>query len=152
MPHIEPYDFVTWMHILAIALGGGSAMIILLLSGFEDTREDLRGLTALLWRKTALWAFRAALVLGIVLLLMRIHAGDRPFDAIYLHWKLPLVALLVVCSELAPRSLGAAKRGAAMLAFMFFLFASFVSVNQGAFGTIRRTGAGPITGAVVPGN
>jgi hypothetical protein len=152
MPHLDSYDVVKWMHILTMAMGGGTAMLILLLSGFEDSREDLRGLTAVLWRRTTAWAFRAALALGIVLLALRIHAGDQPFEAIYLHWKLPLVVLLLACSEMAPRSLGAAKRGAPMLALMFFLLTTFVSVNQGAFGTLRRTGAGPITGAVVPGN
>jgi hypothetical protein len=152
MPHIETYDFVKWMHILAMAMGGGSAMVVLILVGLEDSREDLKGLTALLWRRTAAWAFRIALVLGIVLLTLRIQAGDQPFEAIYLHWKMPLVILLLACSEMAPKSLAAGKRGAALLAFMFFLFATFVSVNQAAFGTLRHTSSAPLTGSVSQGD
>jgi hypothetical protein len=126
--------------------------VVLILVGLEDSREDLKGLTALLWRRTAAWAFRVALVLGIVLLALRIQAGDQPFQAIYLHWKMPLVTLLLVCSEMAPRSLAAGKRGAALLAFMFFLFTTFVSVNQAAFGTLRRTSSAPLTGTVSQGD
>ena len=152
MPHIETYDFVKWMHILAMAMGGGSAMVVLILVGLEDSRDDLKGLTALLWRRTAAWAFRVALVLGIVLLALRIQAGDQPFQAIYLHWKMPLVTLLLVCSEMAPRSLAAGKRGAALLAFMFFLLATFVSVNSEAFGTVQRARANGFSGTVSQGD
>jgi uncharacterized membrane protein len=151
MPHFNSYDFLKWMHILAMAMGGGSAMIILILVGFEESRDDLKGLTAVLWRRTTAWAFRAALVLGVALLVMRFQAGDQPFAALYLHWKLVLVVLLLACSEMAPKSLGKGKRGAALLAFMFFLFATCVSVNHEAFGTAKRAQGGAFTGAVVQG-
>ena len=155
MPHLETYDFIKWLHVLAVALGGGSAMIILVLAGFEDSREDLRGLTAVLWRRTTAWAFRLAFLLGAVLLGMRIHFGDQPFEARYLHWKLVLVVLLLVFSELSPKALGRARRGAALLAFLLFLMATFVSVNHDAFGTLHKPGegaAGHYSGAVEPGN
>lgn len=142
MPHFETYDLVKWLHVLAVALGGGSAMIILLLAGFEDSREDLRGLTAVLWRRTAAWAFRLAFLLGAVLLGMRFHFGDQPFEAGYLHWKLTLVLVLLVGSELSSKALGRARRGTTLLVFLMFLLASFVSVNHAAFGTSHRPGQG----------
>jgi uncharacterized membrane protein len=154
MLHLETYSLIKWLHLLAVALGGGAAMMILLLAGFEDSREDLRGLTAVLWRRTAAWAFRLAVVLGVVLLVLRFASGDQPFEARYLHWKLVLVVLLLVCSELSPRTLGRARRGSAMLAFLFFLMATFVSVNKDAFGTLHRPGqgaAGHYSGAVQAG-
>lgn len=155
MPHLDTFSFVKWLHVLAVALGGGSAMIILVLTGFEDSREDLRGLTAVLWRRTAAWAFRIAFLLGAVLLGMLFFYGAQPFEARYLHWKLVMVVLLLVASELAPKALGRARRGGAMLAFLMFLMATFVSVNRDAFGTLHKPGqgaAGHYTGSVSTGN
>jgi uncharacterized membrane protein len=155
MPHLDIYTFIKWLHVLAVALGGGSAMMILLLSGFEDSREDLRGLTAVLWRKTAAWAFRLAFLLGATLLGLRFWYGDQPFEARYLHWKLVMVVLLLVASELSPKALGRARRGGAMLAFLMFLMATFVSVNHDAFGTLHKPGqgaSGHYSGSVVTGN
>ena len=66
MPDFEAYSIVKWLHVIAVALGGGSAMIILVLVGFEESREDLKGLTSILWKRTTAWAFRLAVVFGIV--------------------------------------------------------------------------------------
>jgi uncharacterized membrane protein len=156
MPQFDVYSMIKWLHLTAFALGGGSAMVILILVGLEDTREDLKGMTSVLWRRTTAWAFRVAVLLGITLLVMRILAGEQPFAAKYLHWKLGLVVLLLVCSELSGKALGKARRGAALLAFLLFLMATFVSVNHDAFGTVvHRAGngaAGTYTGTVEQGD
>jgi uncharacterized membrane protein len=153
MPDFETYSILKWLHLLFLALGGGSAMVILILVGFEDARDDLKGLTSLLWKRTTAWAFRLAVLLGIVLLAMRMRAGEHPFDARYLHLKLALVALLLLCSEMSGRALARARRGAAILAFLLFLLASFVAVNRNAFGrVVRRVQSGSYTGAVTQGN
>jgi len=151
MPHFNAYDFIKWLHLVALAMGGGAAMVILVLVGFEDSRDDLKGMTSLLWKRTAAWAFRLAVVLGLVLLFMRIHDGDQPFAAAYLHWKLTLVFLLLMCSEMSPRALAGARRGVVMLAFMFFLMATFVTVNKDAFGTAKRVRGASFNGAVEQG-
>jgi uncharacterized membrane protein len=151
MPHFESYSLIKWLHLVSIAMGRGSAMVVLVLAGLEDTREDLKGLTSVLWRRTTAWAFRLAVLLGIVLLVLRFHMGDQPFAARYLHLKLVLVALMLVCSELSGKALGRSRRGAAMLAFLFFLMATFVQVNGNAFGTFGSLGAnaaGHYSGAV----
>jgi uncharacterized membrane protein len=143
MPEFEAYYIVKWLHLLCVALAGGSAMIILILVGFEDGREDLKGLTSILWRRTAAWAFRLAMILGIVLLTLQIRAGGHPFQARYLHIKLVLVVLVLMFSELSGRNLAKAKRGAAILAFLLFLMTTFVSVNSAAFGNLRHRPANP---------
>ena len=149
MPQFEVYSFVKWLHVLALALGGGSAMIILILVGFEEGREDLKGMTSILWKRTAAWGFRLAVVFGIVLLALRVHAGDHPFDARYLHLKLTLVVLLLLSSELSGKALAGARRGAAMLALLMFLMVTFVSVNKAAFGWVKHPASGgPFTGTV----
>jgi hypothetical protein len=154
MPDFESYSIVKWLHVLSMALGGGSAMIILILVGFEDGREDHKGLTSILWKRTAAWAFRLAVLLGILLLAMRMHAGDHPFLARYLHVKLALVLLLLGCSELSGKALARARRGAAILAFLLFLMVTFVAVNRDAFGWVThhsRPAGGSFTGAVEQG-
>ena len=153
MPDFDTYSFIKWLHLVALALGGGSAMIILILVGFEDGREDLKGLTSILWKRTAAWAFRLAVVLGIVLLALRMRAGDHPFEARYLHLKLTLVLLLLICSELSGKSLAKARRGATMLAFLLFLMTTFVTVNRDAFGWAKHpaSSTGVISGAVEKG-
>lgn len=154
MPDFTVYEFVKWLHIIALSLGGGAAMVILVLVGFEDTREDLKGMTSILWRRTAAWGFRLAVVAGLALLVMRIHDGDQPFAALYLHWKLALVALLLLCSERSAKALARSQRGLPLLAFVFFLMATFVSVNHDAFGVRKPSGpaaAGQYSGSVEPG-
>lgn len=152
MPHFDTFTMIKTLHILCFTLAGGAAMVILILVGFEESREDLRGLTSILWKRTASWGFRIAVLLGLVLLGMKIKAGDQPFQAIYLHWKLPLVLLLLVFSEMTPKALAARKRGAPLLAFLLFLTVVFVSVNGAAFGTTRSHDAlGPYSGTMEPG-
>jgi hypothetical protein len=109
-------------------------MVILILIGFEAEREELKGLTAVLWKRTASWAFRIAVVLGLVLLAIKVQRGDHPFAAGYLHWKLALAFVLLMFSEMAPRALGNNRRGAPLLAFLLFLLVTFVTVNKDAFG------------------
>ena len=153
MPHFDKlYPLVRWLHLTFLALGGGSAMVILILVGFEDSREDLHGLTSVLWKRTAAWLFRIAVLLGLALLAMKSANGEHPFQMIYLHWKLPLVFLLLMCSEMAPRALAGRKRGAPLLAFVLFLLVVFVSANGAAFGSSAgKTHLGPYTGSMEPG-
>lgn len=152
MPHFDTFTLIKSLHILCLALAGGAAMVILVLVGFEDSREDLQGLTSILWKRTAAWGFRLAVLLGLVLLAMKIKAGDQPFHLIYMHWKLPLVFFLLMFSEMSPKALAARKRGAPLLAFLLFLAVVFVSVNGGAFGeTHAREALGPYSGSMEPG-
>ena len=156
MPDFSVYDFIKWLHLVALAMGGGAAMVVLILVGFEDSRDDLHGMTSLLWKRTAAWGFRLAVLAGICLLALRLHDGDHPFDALYLHWKLVLVVLLLMCSELSGKSLARSRHGLPMLAFLFFLLVTFVSVNHDAFGMRKRpaepSGGGQYTGAVEQGS
>jgi hypothetical protein len=135
-----------------MALAGGSAMVILILMGFEATRDDLKGLTALLWRRTAAWGFRFAFLLGLVLLAMKFRYGAEPFQENYLHWKLALAFLVLAFSEMSPKALAKQKFGAPLLAFVLFLLTTFVSVNHGAFGVrAPKEHLGPYSGTMEPG-
>jgi hypothetical protein len=137
---------------ISFALGGGSAIVILVLVGLEDSREDLQGLTSLLWKRTAAWGFRFAFLLGLILLGLKIKAGAEPFSAVYLHWKLPLAFLLLMFSEMSPKTLAKRKRGAALLAVVLFLLTVFVSANHDAFGsTAPKAHLGPYTGSMEAG-
>jgi uncharacterized membrane protein len=153
MPQLEFYSLIKWLHLLALALAGGSAMVILVLVGFEDSREDLKGLTSLLWKRTTAWAFRIAVLLGIVLVVLQQRSGAQPFAFTYLHYKLVLVFLLLMCSEMSGKALARARRGTALLAFVFFLLATFVAVNKDAFAVVKphRLAPGAYTGAVEQG-
>ena len=152
MPQFELFSVLRWLHLTALALGGGAAMVILILVGYEESREDLHGLTRLLWKWTAAWAFRLAVLLGLALLALKFRDGGRPFQMVYLHWKLPMVLLLLMFSEMSPRALGSRKRGAPLLAFLLFLLVVFVSANGAAFGTTApRTHLGPYDGRVEAG-
>ncbi len=152
MPHFDTFTLVRWLHIVTLALAGGSAMVVLLLVGFEESREDLKGLTSLLWKRTAAWGFRFAFLLGLGLLLWKVKIGAMPFDAVYLSWKLPLATFLLMFSEMTPKALAAGKRGAPMLAFVLFLLVVFVSVNHEAFGyKAPKAHMGPYTGSMESG-
>ena len=149
MPHFDTFTMLRTLHILCLARSGGAAMVILVLVGFEESREDLHGLTSLLWKRTASWGFRLAVLLGLALLAMKFQNGGRPFQEIYLHWKLPLVFLLLMFSEMTPRALATRKRGAPLLAFLLFLLVVFVSANHGAFGsTAAKAHLGPYSGSM----
>jgi hypothetical protein len=134
MPHFQSYDLVKWLHFACLATAGGAAVVAILLSGLEDDREDLRGLAATLWKQVVAWGFRLTVVFGLILLAMGLHRGDRPFDSRYFPLKMVLVALLLVMSEISPRSLALAKRGAPLIALLMFLLSTFVVINGNAFG------------------
>lgn len=131
---IEAVNLVRWLHFVTLTVGGGAAVVALLLSGFEEGREDLRGLAATVWSKVVGWAFRLALVAGIVLLVLMMQGGQNPFKAgIYFHIKLTLVLILVGLSEMTPKALAAGKRGSALLVMVLFLAAAFTVFNKGMF-------------------
>ena len=131
---LEAVNLVRWLHFVTLAVGGGAAVVALLLSGFEEGREDLQGLAATVWSKVVAWSFRLALIAGIALLVMMIQGGQNPFKAgAYFHIKLTLVFLLVGLSEMTPKALAAGKRGSALLVLVLFLAVSFVVFNKGLF-------------------
>jgi hypothetical protein len=134
MPKFETFFLIQWMHWVALALGGGGAVAALLMSGYEETREDLQGLSAALWAKLCLWSFRLTVLLGLLLMAMVWHASGNPFQATpHLYWKLPLVILLLIASESSPKTLAQGKRGAPLLALALFLLTTFVTVNRTTF-------------------
>jgi len=133
MPHFETYSLVKWLHFVALAIGGGAAVVALLLSGFEDEREDLRGLAATVWKKMVAWPFRLALLFGIGLWFIRYRQNLNMFMFSYFHWKLAFVLALLAFTEMTPKALAAGKRGAALLGLLFFLLATFVTINASAF-------------------
>ncbi len=138
---LEAVNLIRWLHFVTIAAGGGAAIVALLLSGFEEGREDLRGLAATVWSKVVVWAFRLALIAGIVLLVMMIQHGQNPFrNGHYFHIKLLLVVILVGLSETAPKALAVGKRGAALLVLLLFLAASFTVYNKALFGQAPKAG------------
>ena len=131
---IDPIAMLKWFHFLLLAMAGGGAIVALLLSGFESERPDLQGLAATVWKRTATWGFRLALVVGILMLTLKISQGERPFAAFnYLHIKLVLVFFLIACAEMAPKMLARGKRGAAMVALLLFMATAFVVYNKDLF-------------------
>jgi hypothetical protein len=133
-PKLEAVNLVRWMHFMAIAFGGGAAVVALLLSGFEEGREDLQGLAATVWAKVVAWSFRLALIAGLLLLMLTIQGGQNPLkDGAYFHLKLALVFVLVGLSEMTPKALAAGRRGSAMLVLLLFLVIAFVVFNKGLF-------------------
>jgi len=138
MHAFDAIALIKWLHFIALSMAGGGAVVALLLSGYEDEREDLRGLAATVWKRTAGWGFRLALVAGIGALLMHIKAGNNLLLDHYMHVKLTLVLILLACSEMAPKGLAVGKRGAAMIALLLFMLASFVMYNQNIFGHKTR--------------
>ncbi|WP_026854124.1 hypothetical protein [Geothrix fermentans] len=132
---LEAVNLVRWLHFVTLAVGGGAAVVALLLSGFEEGREEIRGLAATVWAKVVAWSFRLALVAGIGLLILMIQGGQNPLKhGHYFHIKLLLVVVLLGLSETAPKALAAGKRGSALLALVLFLASSFTVYNKGLFG------------------
>src|SRR5512141_2710713 len=138
MPAFESISLIKWLHFILLSMAGGGAIVALLLSGFEDEREDLRGLAATVWKRTVSWGFRLALLAGIGALLLHMRAGNNLLLERYMHIKLTLVLILLACSEMAPKGLAVGKRGAAMFALLLFMLASFVMYNQSLFGQRPR--------------
>jgi hypothetical protein len=133
MPHFETFFLVKWLHFTALSLGGGAMVVALLLSGFEEEREDLRGLSATIWKKAVAWPIRLATLFGVLLWLLRFQQQENLLRYSYFHFKLAFALARLAFSEMSPRALAAGKRGAALLALCLFLFASFVAINSGAF-------------------
>jgi lysylphosphatidylglycerol synthetase-like protein (DUF2156 family) len=138
---LEAVNLVRWLHFVALTVGGGAAVVALLLSGFEEDREEIRGLAATVWAKVVAWSFRLALVAGIALLMLMIQGGQNPLkNGHYFHIKLLLVFVVLGLSEMAPKALAAGKRGAALLALVLFLATSFTVFNKGLFNGRPKSG------------
>jgi hypothetical protein len=133
MPNFDAESLVRWVHFIMLALAGGAMPVCLMLSGFEDTQEEIRGLSAVIWKKVARWGIRLAVLAGIALLVLQIINGGKPFSHPHLMFKLGIAPILVLLCETAPKALGAGKRGAAMLAVVIFVLVSFVASNGRAF-------------------
>ena len=137
------YYLLKWMHFVALSVIGGGAVVALLISGFEDEREDLRGLAATLWKRTVVWGVRIAILLGAALLAMKLSEGQKPFTEYYLHLKLTFAVILAGLSEATPKALAVGKRGTALLALMLFLLASFTVYNKAVFG-VKQAPLAPV--------
>ena len=150
---LEAVNLALWLHFVAVTVGGGAAIVALLLSGFEEGKEDIQGLAATVWAKVVAWAFRLALVAGIVLLVLMIQGGQNPFKAgIYFHIKLTLVFVLLGLSEMTPKALAKGRRGSALLVVVLFLAIAFTVFNRGLFlGRTPKAGPEmPVTAATTP--
>jgi hypothetical protein len=152
MGKFDTFTLLKWLHFVAFSAIGGGAIVALLLSGFEDEREDLRGLSSAIWKRTVAWGARLAVVLGIGLLVLKYKMGMNPFLAYYLHTKLVLVVILLGASEMAPKHLALGKRGAAMLALLMFLAITFVTFNKSVFGYKVRPADLPPAVVLNPGS
>lgn len=131
---LDALDLLRWLHFVAMAAGFGAGIVALLLSGFEEGREDLQGLAATVWSRVVAWAFRLALVVGAVLFVHMMRVGQNPLAlGPAFHAKLLLALLLVGVSEAAPGALARGRRGAALLAVVLFLAATFLMFNRGLF-------------------
>lgn len=131
---LEAVNLLRWLHFVLLSGAAGGAVVALLLSGFEEGKEDLQGLAATVWAKVVSWSFRLALLAGIGLLVVMIQGGQNPFKAgIYFHIKLTLVFVLLGLSEMTPKALAVGKRGSALLVTVLFLAASFIVFNKGLF-------------------
>jgi hypothetical protein len=145
---VDPLAMLKWFHFLVLAMAGGGGIVALLLSGFESERPDLQGLAATVWKRTATWGFRLAVLIGIAMLFLKMSQGDKPFAAFnYLHIKLLLVFFLLACAEMAPKMLAKGKRGAAMLALLLFMATAFVVYNKDLFAP--KTVAAPVVSTLV---
>ncbi len=151
--HLEAAHVLRWLHIVAMATGGGAAVVALLLSGFEEGREDLRGLAATVWAKVVTWAFRLAVLLGALLLVVLLQKGDNPFVLGHAFTiKLVLALLLLGLSEMTPKALAAGKRGSALLVLALFLAITFVMYNQELFMSVLQTLPAPQATAAPQGH
>ncbi|HJW34526.1 MAG TPA: hypothetical protein VJ505_14370 [Holophagaceae bacterium] len=132
---LSPLDLLKWIHFILLATAIGGAVVSLLLSGFEQEREDLKGLAASVWKQAVVWPVRLAILVGILTMVQKMQWKMNPFAFIYFHIKLGLVLPLAASVEMAPKALAVGKRGASMVALFLFLIISFVVYNQRLFGT-----------------
>ena len=134
---ISPLDLLKWIHFVCLGTALGGAVVSLLLSGFEQEREDLKGLAATVWKQAVVWPIRAAIVVGLLAMFQKIQWKMSPFAFVYFHIKLGLVLPLAASVEMAPKALAAGKRGAAMVGLFLLLAISFVVYNQRIFGVSK---------------
>ena len=128
-------NMIQWIHFLCVAVAGGGMVMCLMVSGFEDTKEDIRGLAAVLWSRIVSWSFRLALLTGIGMVGWMQRLGYHLFADYWIWVKLGLVVVLFGLSESAPKALAAGKRGGALLAMLIFLLATFTAYNRTMFGS-----------------
>jgi hypothetical protein len=133
MPDLDAQSLIGWLHFIFLVLVGGSIPVCLILSGFEDTHEDIRGLSAVIWKKLTRWGMRLAILCGLALFVVEMAKGEKPFAQPHLMFKLGIGAVMVFLSESTPKALGIGKRGSATLALMIFIFTSFIASNHEAF-------------------
>lgn len=131
---LSPLDLLKWIHFILLATAIGGAVVSLLLSGFEQEREDLKGLAASVWKQAVVWPVRFAIIVGLLTMVQKMQWKMNPFLFVYFHIKLGLVLPLAASVEMAPKALAVGKRGAAMVALFLFLGISFVVYNQRLFG------------------
>ncbi len=132
---LSPLDLLKWMHFICLGTALGGAVVALLLSGFEQEREDIKGLAATVWKQAVVWPVRVAIVFGLLAMIQKLQWKMNPFAFYYFHLKLVLVLPLAASVEVAPKALAVGKRGAAMVALFLFMAISFVVYNQRLFGT-----------------
>ncbi|MCL1908519.1 MAG: hypothetical protein FWG12_04020 [Holophagaceae bacterium] len=133
MPDFSVQSFVGWLHFVSLVVAGGVMPVCLILSGFEETNEDVRGISAVIWKKLAVWGMRSAFACGLALLVINWINRSEPFSQPILLSLLVMAGLLVWLCEAAPKALGTGKRGTALMAMALFLVVSFVITNRTAF-------------------
>jgi hypothetical protein len=151
MPNFDAESLLKWFHFLMLVVAGGAMPVCLLLSGFEDTNEDVRGLAAGVWRKMVVWGMRLAIFCGLAVLVASIVNGGTPFQQPHLMFKIGMAPILVLLCETAPKHLGEGKRGAALGAIILFLVTSFVASNGKAFFAAKPPPAAVETAPLEPG-
>ncbi len=149
MPAFIATDILKWVHLISFVLGGGGAMVCLLLLGLEESDPAYKGLSAALWRKVVTWGFRFAFITGLVILGMKLKNLEQPFAAYYLHIKLVLVVILLGVSETTTKSLAKGKRGGALLVIGLFLLTTFVVMTKRTYGGKVKEPA-PISNMAAP--
>ena len=150
MPDFYVHSLVRWFHFIFLVIAGGSMPVCLMLSGFEDTHEEVRGLAAGVWKKLTIWGMRFAVLCGIILYAMACVYGEKPYFQPQLIYKLVIVIVLVVLCENAPKSLINGKRGYAMLALMLFILTSFIASTKLFQNQDKLPDAAPIEAPAVP--
>jgi hypothetical protein len=137
MPNFDAESLLRWFHFVGLVLAGGSMPVCLMLSGFEDTHEDVRGLSAVIWQKITLWGMRCAVCFGFLLFILSLFKGNKPFAQPHLMFKIGMGPILLFLCETAPKPLSVGKRGLALIATVLFLVTSFIAANGRAFSQIK---------------